>query len=480
MSRTRLARSRRVRGSGGGGPRPASRSAAARRAALALALCALAGAASPAPAPAAAPAAGPAPAGAFTPERRALALRSFDFIWNTVREKHWDPDLRGLDWEAVRDSLRPRVEAAASLDEARGAMRALLGTLGQSHFGVIPRATYDDLAGGSGGAGRGEGAPGVDLRVLDGRAIAVAVAADAPAAALGVAPGWELLRAGEEELPPLLASLGERLAGQIDRDFRLAMAVRARLGGAPGDTVATRWRDGAGREVDLRLPLAVPKGSRAVLGGLPPFYVDLSWRRLPAGPGYVALNVFFDPVTVMPAFARAMTELRDAPGLILDLRGNPGGIGNMALGMAGWLVAERGRSLGVMRTRGSQMNFAVIPRAVTYDGPVAVLVDGLSGSTAEILAGGLQSLGRARVFGTRTAGAALPAVTAELPDGDVLLYAVADYVTAAGVSLEGAGVAPDVEVALTRESLLSGKDAVLDAAVAWITGQGGAGHADQR
>lgn len=478
MATIRRPRPRRARGDGRAAPRPAFRWAAARRAAFALAfvlaLCAAFGAAGPAPA------AEPAPAGAFTAERRELVLQSFDFIWNTVREKHWDPDLRGLNWEAVRDSLRPRVEAAASLDEARGAMRALLGTLGQSHFGVIPRATYDDLAGGSGGAGRGEGAPGVDLRVLDGRAIAVAVAADAPAAALGVAPGWELLRAGEEELPPLLASLGERLAGQIDRDFRLAMAVRARLGGAPGDTVATRWRDGAGREVDLRLPLAVPKGSRAVLGGLPPFYVDLSWRRLPAGPGYVALNVFFDPVTVMPAFARAMTELRDAPGLILDLRGNPGGIGNMALGMAGWLVAERGRSLGVMRTRGSQMNFAVIPRAVTYDGPVAVLVDGLSGSTAEILAGGLQSLGRARVFGTRTAGAALPAVTAELPDGDVLLYAVADYVTAAGVSLEGAGVAPDVEVALTRESLLSGKDAVLDAAVAWITGQGGAGHADRR
>ena len=43
---------------------------------------------------------------------RQANVASFDHMWTTIRDKHWDPELGGLDWEAVRDSLRPRVEAA--------------------------------------------------------------------------------------------------------------------------------------------------------------------------------------------------------------------------------------------------------------------------------------------------------------------------------------------------------------------------------
>jgi carboxyl-terminal processing protease len=65
-------------------------------------------------------------------------------------------------------------------------------------------------------------------------------------------------------------------------------------------------------------------------------------------------------------------------------------------------------------------------------------------------------------------GAALPSVVERLPNGDGFQYAFANYVSRGGEVLEGVGVVPDVEVEPSRESLLQGTDAALDAAVAWI------------
>jgi carboxyl-terminal processing protease len=102
---------------------------------------------------------------------------------------------------------------------------------------------------------------------------------------------------------------------------------------------------------------------------------------------------------------------------------------------------------------------------------LAILVDGTSASTSEIMAEGLKDLGRARIFGTRTAAAALPSVFERLPNGDGFQYAIANYVSQGGEPLEGLGVTPDVETPLTRQALLAGQDPALDAAVAWIASQ---------
>jgi carboxyl-terminal processing protease len=126
--------------------------------------------------------------------------------------------------------------------------------------------------------------------------------------------------------------------------------------------------------------------------------------------------------------------------------------------------------------RGAVLEFRANPRRSTsdgrrvepYAGPLAILVDELTGSASECFAGALQSLGRARLFGTTTMGQALPASTRALANGDVLMYAVGDFVTSNGRRLEGAGVVPDVVAIPSRQSLAEGRDVVRDAALAWI------------
>ena len=82
----------------------------------------------------------------------------------------------------------------------------------------------------------------------------------------------------------------------------------------------------------------------------------------------------------------------------------------------------------------------------SYAGRVAILVDETSYSASEVFAGGMQAAGRARVFGARTPGGALPALLRKLPNGDVLEYAIADFVTVSGERIEGRGVVPDEPV----------------------------------
>ena len=140
----------------------------------------------------------------------------------------------------------------------------------------------------------------------------------------------------------------------------------------------------------------------------------------------------------------------------------------MAMGIAGFFIDKDGQKLGEMKMRETTLKFVIFPRPETYAGPLAILVDEGSASTSEILAGGLQDLKRARIFGVRTAGAALPSDIIRLPNGDGFQFAQASYTSESGNVLEGAGVEPDVVVQQTRDSLLAGHDLVVEAADEWI------------
>ena len=69
---------------------------------------------------------------ALTADQRRESLASFDQVWTTVRDKHWDTSLNGVDWAAVRDQLRPQVEKARTPAEVRSIISDMLSRLHQS------------------------------------------------------------------------------------------------------------------------------------------------------------------------------------------------------------------------------------------------------------------------------------------------------------------------------------------------------------
>jgi carboxyl-terminal processing protease len=408
-----------------------------------------------------------------TPAERSANIQAFEKVWTTVGGKHWDPKLGGLDWQAVHDELRPKMEAAKTADEAREILNDMVGRLKQTHFGIFAGTVYHDLDASSDEPEEdsGEATPGIDLRVLDGHAIITDVDSGSPAAAKGVRRGWEILSIGDTEISPVVARIQEQFKDSTLLDLRLSGSVLSRLQGSAGSTVSVEFLDGAGRKVSILLERARPRGKIARLGNMPPMPAWSEWRRLPGDVGYVRFNIFLDPEGLAKTMEEAIKGCRNCRGFVLDLRGNPGGIGGLAMGVAGWFTDESGLQLGTEYLRGLTIKFVIFPRAEPFRGPLAVLVDGCSASTSEILAGGLKDIHRARLFGTRTAGAALPSVIERLPNGDGFQYAIANYISQGGKPLEGTGAIPDEEVRATRRQLLEGKDSALDAAVEWIEKQ---------
>lgn len=66
-----------------------------------------------------------AEAASLTPAQRQANIDSFEHIWKTVHDRHWDPKLGGIDWQAVHDELRPKVESAKSTEAARQVMQEI-------------------------------------------------------------------------------------------------------------------------------------------------------------------------------------------------------------------------------------------------------------------------------------------------------------------------------------------------------------------
>src|SRR5262249_22137529 len=155
------------------------------------------------------------------------------------------------------------------------------------------------------------------------------------------------------------------------------------LSGDIGEDVSVTFLDGDDKKVPLTLKLAKPPGIEAKLGNLPTFFVTFESKQLPPNIGYITFSAFFDPQKIMTGFGEAMRQFRDADGIILDLRGNPGGLGGMAMGVGGFFVTSSGQKLGTMIMRDSKLNFVLNPRPQPFTGPLAILVDGNSASTSE-------------------------------------------------------------------------------------------------
>ena len=395
----------------------------------------------------------------LTPRQKADNLESFEVVWRTVRDRHPDPKLNGLNWQAVHDSTRPAIENAQSMQEVRRVLTAMLAKLAASHYAIIPGDLYKEIDNPPPPATEA-GTPGIVPVIIGDKAVVGSVEPDSPAALAGIRPGMVLDSINGAKLTPALRLL-DNLKDQESQRI-VEQSVSNKLSGPADQAVALDVIDEQGRpkhiEIERAQPKGTAKGKLVRFGNLPETRLYFESRALADGAGYIHFNEFLDPASIMPQFEAALKSFHAAPGVILDLRGNPGGIGIMAMGIAGFFIDKDGQKLGEMKLRDATLKFVIFPRPETYAGPLAILVDEGSASTSEILAGGLQDLGRARIFGVRSAGAALPSDIIRLPNGDGFQYAQASYTSESGKVLEGEGVTPDVVVEQTREALTAGRD----------------------
>ncbi len=405
-----------------------------------------------------------------------IQLRSFDYTWERVRDTYHDPDMDGLNWEAIREELRPSAQQATNNDSLRTVLHDLLSRLEASHFQVVPQSLYEASHGEQPAETSVPGAPppsgtvGVELRWVENSLRVTQVRENSPAALAGIQRGYKVVSIDGFHPETIIDTAQDTHS----IPHLLARSANNALTGNPGASVTLSLENTASEPDTVTLTRVESVGDVVQLGYLPPITVVFEHSLLrtnsPSPVGLIRFNAFMQPVGTR--FTEAMVDLiaQDIRGLVVDLRGNPGGVVAMTMGMAGHFMNESGLSLGTMTQRYMSLQLKVIPRAAAqqFDGPLAILIDELSASTSEVFASGMQSLGRARVFGNTSAGMALPSIFEVLPNGDGLQFAIGDLHGPNGQRLEGLGVVPDVAIPLTTSALLADEDPALDAAMAWI------------
>jgi carboxyl-terminal processing protease len=347
-------------------------------------------------------------------------------VWQTVRERFYDPHMHGLDWPAIREHYLPEARRATSGDMLASVINSMLSELHASHtrYYTPDEPEYYQLADIFAGALRRRGLdrafpsgrisyPGIGILSRadpQGRSSIIGVIDRTPAQEAGLLPDDGIISADNEPFQPV-ASFRAKVGKQVVLTLRRADETM-QVAVTPANIEPNRmFLDG------MEASARVIEANRQRIG-----YVHV-WSY--AGSAY------------QQALERLLVEgaLKDADALIWDLRDGWGGAIPDYLD----LFNARAPTMQVINRNGAS-EF----QNVKWRKPVAMLVNGGTRSGKEVLAYGFKKYHLGEVIGTRTEGAVL-AATAFLIGGGLLLLAV-DDVLIDGDRLGGVGVTPTIEV----------------------------------
>jgi carboxyl-terminal processing protease len=426
-------------------------------------------------------------------ERR---FNTFMMVWTTIRDNYFDKTYSNLNWNAIRTEFDPKVKAAKSDAELHNLLNAMLGRLNKSHLGVIPPEVYKTLndvtdrvkanerAGEVGSSdllrmqddGRGDGPDttdgdaeygiGVELSLVSDRFMITRMDQNSTAEYAGLKRGYVIDKVNGVSLQEMLDRIlvyNASMHSTSVKQFVPAYVVSAMLNGDRDTYVTLGYLDENDQPKESRVRREILKEkSIAVAPNFPAQQLSFESRSIDENTGYIRFNMFAIPV--IERFCRAVGEFKAKSGLVIDLRGNTGGVMASVPTLAGMLTSDS-LDLGTSIYRNHTEPLQAPAKAKNYKGRVVLIVDDRTASAAEMFALSLREDGRALIVGQHTSGEALPSIMLNLPTGARLLYPFANYRSPGGTYIEGNGIEPDKVIQIDRRSLLAGTDLQLDAAV---------------
>ncbi|MBI5959504.1 MAG: PDZ domain-containing protein [Chloroflexi bacterium] len=404
-------------------------------------------------------------------------LEAWETLFARTRETYPFTSEKSLDWDAIYAEITPMVQIAAEDIDFHLIMARFGELIGDTHIGFVSMPVLQQYL--MGGLGIGGLAVTDDNEVVIGNIAAASVAERS-----GIKAGDVLVMVDNQPALQVLDSTPLLINSASTTHGRRFLQAATMLQGPVGSSVALTWRaqDGTEKTETLTRSWDVTSIMTAFGGALEGDVI--SARMLDTGIGYIRIRGFASEVSQADElFAGELQNLIDqgAQGIILDVRDNGGGLVQLAMSMAGRFLPDYAPVLDFYYADG-EGGFAyrgfveTLMGEPAYDGPVAILVNEMTGSAGEIFVYALSHPGRAVVVGHTPTGG----FTGEVGDGQYLLPGSLQTQFPTGRPLdpvtgetliEGTGVIPDIRVPLTRESMLSPEDEVLQAAEAALLGQ---------
>ncbi len=368
-------------------------------------------------------------------DRRAIYQQSFDEFYRRFGAAFYDPKLHGVNWKAARLKYEPLLQAVATPEEFANLLSEMVGEVNSSHSEISPAPHgagpqtgnlglfYDDTYAG----------PGIKVS---------GVLAKGPTdkAATRVLPNEYVMAVDgvDVEMNEFFYNTLQDKAGK-----KVELLVNGKPTKEGARTIKLKpiqmaqWRD-------LEYDAMVRKNRERV--------EKLSAGRL----AYIHIRVMDEPS--FNSFERELwSDAMSKDGLVLDIRGNPGGNTHDEI-----LEALSRKVYGYTQPRDG-LRQSQPDRAWTK--PIVLLIDQNSYSDAEVFPAGFRSLHLGKIVGVPTPGYVIGTYESRLPDGTSIRLPTWGFYTAEGKNLENMGVQPDINVENSLDDIVSGKDRQLESAV---------------
>ena len=349
----------------------------------------------------------------------------FDNVWSAVKNNYYDPSMNRRSWSRWKEHYHGKIKTD---EDAKVAIDTMLASLDDPYSRYMDKAEYNDQNTSLNSKITGIG---VNIASVSGKVQIINVMDGTPAQAANLQAGDIILDINGKEVNGLpLSDVANLVRGPENTIVQLTIL---------------RNKDKFIKKVSRKeIIIKTVKSS-----------VDKNI-------GYIQISSFLGTSTPNE-FMDAVEKTKETQGIILDLRGNTGGLLPNAIFIANLFIPD-GNIVSIVGRDNYRFDIYAQDTEFEIDKPMIVLVDGASASASEILSGALKDYKRAKLLGTKTFGKGMVQKIMPLPNETGLNLTIAKYLTPSGSDINKKGISPDIEVKLTAEDVKNRKDIQLETA----------------
>lgn len=349
----------------------------------------------------------------------------FDKTWKAVKSNFYDSKLNEQDWNRWKKHYKGQIKTD---EDANVAINTMLESLDDPYSRYLDKKNYADQNTSIDSKITGIG---VNITSIDGKTYVVSVIEDTPAFYAKLKREDIILKVNGKDISGMKAS-------------EVADIVRGPENSAVELTILRNKKLITKKILRKEIKIKTVKSS------------------VEKNIGYIQILSFIG-TTTSDEFMEALEKTDKTDGLIIDLRGNTGGLLPNAVFIANMFI-NKGNLVSIVGRNGYKKNIYAQNTDYVVEKPMLVLVDGGSASASEILSGALKDYHKAKLIGTKTFGKGMVQKIMPMPNETGLNLTIAKYLTPSGHDINKKGIEPDIEVKLSDKDIFARNDVQLNKA----------------
>lgn len=360
----------------------------------------------------------------YIDQKNISAQDLYNEAWNIIKNNYYKRDLNKQDWNRWKRKYKNQIKTP---EDANIAINTMLTALNDPYSKFMNKEEFKEQNNSFNSKLYGIG---INIASVSGKIYIINVLKNAPADNQGVRQGDIILKVNDKNV-----------SGQSV--YQTAQLIR-------GDK-------------DETIDLTLMRGNEKLYKSIKREEIKVKtvdYKKLSDDIGYIRISSFIGLDTTKD-FVIALNRLSETKGLVLDLRGNPGGLFQNAIVIAN-LFMKKGVIVQVIARQNKKNVYSASSEGCIYDKPIAILIDENTASASEILSSALHENDRATLIGTKTFGKGLVQKVFSLPNQTGMNITIAQYLTPNGNDINNKGIEPDYNVNIAHNDFLDNIDTQLE------------------